>query len=227
MNLETSTVNVLLAGVIALQGWIIREQQNLRAKVERVLGEHAIMKDEIVRLSKMAKLVPLAFLPLLIGCGAIFTRQDTVHRQVVGVPAGTNQVQYVTNEVFAVGKSTVTNWLTNVIQVVSPGYSVTNTWTNVLYTVNPKVDTALGVAQSVSSVVPSPISGAVTGGLALLSAGLAFWARMKSQRAGLLDTVIQGVEEANDPKVKASIKAIARASGVEARLQGEVKRVTE
>jgi hypothetical protein len=148
------------------------------------------------------------------GGSGLFVRRPQVSSQLIEVAGSTNvTVDPVShNQVVTIRPATITtNWLTNEVVIV-----------------NPVVDQALTTARAVNEFAnPLPFSGAISGALALISLGLGWIARVKSQKAALLPVVIQGVELANSPEVKASIKQIASAVGLESKLNREVQSATK
>lgn len=117
-------------------------------------------------------------------------------------------VPVVTTNVVIDGRSlTVTNYVTN-------------------YAVNPGVTNALGRALSISEKIPGPWTEIATTVLGIATAALAWIAKVKSDRAALVPALIAGIEaSANNSEVKTSVKRIASQTGVERRLNREVKRV--
>jgi len=101
--------------------------------------------------------------------------------------------------------------------------------TNTVYIVNPGVTTTLQTARDVSGAIPSPYTAIAAAALAVLSGVLGIIAKRKSDKAALLPVVIAGIEAVGEPEsidVKKSIQKIASATGLEARLNVEVQRVT-
>lgn len=164
-------------------------------------------------------ILPIALLSLTSGCstaggGGLFVRQPVATAQVVTVPGATN---------------TVTDPVTHdQVVTIRPPTIVTNWITNEVVMVNPSVESGLAVARQVNELAnPLPFAGAITGVLGLASLVLGWIARLKTQKARLVPVLIQGVELANDPAVKANIKQIASAVGLEGRLNEEVRNVTK
>lgn len=99
--------------------------------------------------------------------------------------------------------------------------------TNTLVTVNPAVTRSLDTARDIVTMVPTPWSPVVAGGLAVLSGVLGLIAKKKSDKAALVPALIAGVEAANNADVKNSIRTIATAVGVQPLLDRHVQRLTE
>lgn len=107
-----------------------------------------------------------------------------------------------------------TNYTTNLVTVVKPGWGKA-------------ID---GAKAANSSLNPTPTAPFINIGLGVLSAGLALFARFKTKRAardaGLVSTLITGVELAGDKKTKESIKAIAESFKQARELHERVKSQT-
>lgn len=103
--------------------------------------------------------------------------------------------------------------------------------TNTVYVPNPAYVDAIQSARDVGKAAPAPFGLIIDAAGALLIGGLAWYARIKTNKAAgtqqLLETVIRGVEASNAPPAKASIQTIATALGVEDRLNAEVRKVTK
>jgi hypothetical protein len=153
----------------------------------------------------------------LAGCTtgrSLFIPAASVRQEVRQLPPETNLVMMVTNQV------------TNFVEVIRPSQVITNWLTNTIYTVNPDVENGIRTARTIAEAVPSPVSGVVSGFLGLSTAVLGWIAKMKSDKAALVPAIIQGVELSQSPDVKQNIETIARAMGVEGKLNEEVKKVT-
>lgn len=149
-----------------------------------------------------------------IGCGGgLFVKKPFVTPTLVEIPGSTNTVEDPKTgnvQVTVTPPQTVTNWVTNLVMVV-----------------NPNVDNAIETARQVNQVAnPTPFAPAVTGGLTVLSVILAWVAKLKNDKARLLPILIQGIEVANEPKVKEAIRNIAVGAGLEKQLNPVVKEVT-
>ena len=104
----------------------------------------------------------------------------------------------------------------------------TNFVTNTIYSVNPGVSGALNTGRTIAQDVGGPWGMIISGGLGLLSAGLGWIAKKKSDQAALLPAIITGVESAaGNQEVKAAIEKVARAAGVESRLNALVQKITK
>jgi hypothetical protein len=103
--------------------------------------------------------------------------------------------------------------------------------TSTSYAVDPKLTAGLATAGAVNSVTAAvnPYSPAVEIGLTTITALAAWVAKRKTDKANqqslLLKTVIQGVENGADSKVKAAIQAQATAVGVEGELGTTVQKI--
>ena len=97
--------------------------------------------------------------------------------------------------------------------------------------VDPKLTTALVTAGAINTATApvNPLSPAVDIGLAAIAALAAWVAKRKNDQAAqsalLLKTVVQGVENAANPAVKAAIQAHAGVIGVEGELGTTVAKV--
>ena len=131
------------------------------------------------------------------------------------------------------GLFTRTATVTPVVQTNAPATALpiltTNYVTNIVYSVNPGVTNALGTAKTVAQDAGGPWGMIVSGGLGLVAAGLTWIAKRKSdQKAALLPAIITGVESAEtNQEVKESIEKVARAAGVESRLNAAVQKITK
>jgi hypothetical protein len=103
----------------------------------------------------------------------------------------------------------------------------TNFVTNTVYTVATQAVSAVGTAQAVNAIVPSPYQPFITIGLALFSGLLGIVAKIKSDKAKLLPTIIRGVEAAaNNEAVKRSIENVSVSAGQWEKLHTEVRKFT-
>lgn len=79
-------------------------------------------------------------------------------------------------------------------------------------------------------LVPAPYNGLLIGVLGLATATMGWFAKRKNDQAASsgaqLVSVIKGVEDAGDDKVKVAIEARAKAAGVDTALHTLVKKVT-
>lgn len=96
--------------------------------------------------------------------------------------------------------------------------------TNTAYYVNPAITNSIAVARGVTPLIPPPYATLVDSVLALTAAGAGWYARLKTKQAAehqdaatvatsVLNTVIAGVELANDAKTKATIANVSNAAG--------------
>jgi len=138
--------------------------------------------------------------------------QDSVseHTVTASTPAQTNIVDGV--EVVTPAQEYVYHIpITN--KIVSPG------WTH-----------SIEVAQGLNQLNPTPTAPLITlalGGLSFVLGAIARIQSNKANRAGaVVDAVIDGVEKANDPKVKELIRQSATNAGVQADLHAAVKENT-
>jgi hypothetical protein len=127
---------------------------------------------------------------------------------------------------------------TNIVPVVTPERTETNYATSTVYAANPTWIKGIQTAQRInSSVNPTPSAPFIEWGLGLAACGLGWYARFKTKReqqarereqrtAGLLETVIAGVEAANNPDVKQKIKETAKLFGTDKELKDEVHKQT-
>jgi hypothetical protein len=108
----------------------------------------------------------------------------------------------------------------------APGGHPTTNWV-----VDPKLETALITARAVNdaSAPANPFAPAVDIGLGAIAALAAWVAKRKNDQAAqsalLLKTVVQGVENAANPAVKAAIQAHAGIIGVEGELGTAVQKI--
>lgn len=99
--------------------------------------------------------------------------------------------------------------------------------TNYVYTVNAGVTNALETARGIARETGGPWGGLAVLGLSAATAVLGAIARVKSNKAALLPTLITGIENAaNNTEVKQTIQTLATAVGVEDRLNAEVRKIT-
>lgn len=122
----------------------------------------------------------------------------------------------------------VTNETGGVTTVVTPAQTVTRVDTNIVASVNPSwttaIDTVKGLNGAFNPTPAAPIVNLILGGLA---AGLAWYARIKNKKAGLVDVLIDGVERANNPEVKKVIKDVSALWGKSTQLHSEVNKQTK
>lgn len=143
---------------------------------------------------KTIKLIPIAILAAVAvtGCAqfkSAFNPFET-HEEVEEVVSGVRDPA-------TGGMILSTNYATNIVTRVKPGW-----------------ERGISGAKTANSTLnPTPTAPFVNIGLGVLSAGLALFARFKTKRAareaGLVSTLITGVELAGDDATKQSIKAIA------------------
>lgn len=94
------------------------------------------------------------------------------------------------------------------------------------FQVNPGVTNALGRARDITQAIPTPWSDIAATVLAGATGLLAWIAKVKSDRASLVPTLIAGIEASpNNESVKTTIKRIAEETGMEPRLNKAVRRV--
>lgn len=165
------------------------------------------------------------------GTWSLLVKETNVVENVTRSPAVTNTFTVVTNAVNQVNGTTVTNWITNLVHAITPGYEITNLVTNVVFLPNPRIENLVGGAKTVNEIAnPTPFAPVVNAVLGLSTIALGWFARLKTRQAqensGMLSAVIQGVELAKSPEVKAHIATIAKASGVEDKLHNLVKKST-
>ena len=104
------------------------------------------------------------------------------------------------------------------------GLVVTNYVTN--YTVASGVTNALAKAQAATQKIPTPWGELATTALGISTGVLAWIAKKKSDHAALVPALIAGIEASpNNAEVKTSVQRIATATGIEKRLNREVRRV--
>lgn len=157
-------------------------------------------------------ILALAFLP---GCASLIPRQETV------TAVASHPIIATVETVPGPGPIV---WRTN--YVVSETWQ-TNQVTNTTFVVNPKVETVLQTASTITAAIPFPWSGALATGFAGLSAVLGLIARAKNSQAALIPTIIQGIEgAANNADVKKTVENIARATGQQTRLNALVQKIT-
>jgi hypothetical protein len=175
---------------------------------------------------------------LLCGCGTLkekfggktapFITQTNDVPTVISLPATTNLVE-IPAQVTASGEILQA---AGVVEVVTPAKLITNWSKQITVDVNPVWDKGIDGARSLNTKFnPTPSAPFVEWGLAALSAGLGWWARVatkkKNQKQDLLETVITGVEEANNAEVKATIAKISSQWKNRDALSAEVKSVTQ
>ncbi|HEY1172899.1 MAG TPA: hypothetical protein VGH19_16140 [Verrucomicrobiae bacterium] len=184
-------------------------------------------------MKKILSLVLVAFVAVMVsGCAGGLPWKPMAYTtnsvpQVVMVPGSTNVVD-VPELVDAAGNVTRA---AGRVEVVSPAKLVTNWVEQVTVDVNPVWDKGIAGARSLNTKLnPTPTAPFVEWGLAALSAGLGWWARVATKRANgnrdMLNTVIAGVEEANNPQVKEAIATISRLRKNRAALQTVVEEQT-
>lgn len=174
----------------------------------------------------------------LVGCGTLrekfgskaqpFITKTNDVPTVITIPATTNLVA-VPEQVNAAGEVVQA---AGVVEVVTPEKLITNWSKRITVDVNPVYDKGIDGARSLNTKFnPTPSAPFVEWGLAALSAGLGWWARVATKRANkkqdLLETVITGVEEANLPAVKESIAKISKQWQNKDALEAEVQKVTK
>jgi hypothetical protein len=103
--------------------------------------------------------------------------------------------------------------------------------TNVVqYIPSAPLTNALGIGQQVAPLVPPPFGEIASGVLALATAGLGVYARIKtnqlSDHQSMLSAVIAGVEKAGTPATKDAIAQNAAVAGVGGELDAAVRQVT-
>jgi hypothetical protein len=185
------------------------------------------------------KLISLLLISLcLVGCGTIrekfgakaqpFITQTNDVPEIVFIPATTNLV-HIPAQVNPAGEIVQE---AGVVEVVNPSRTITNWSKQITVDVNPLWDKGITGARSLNTKFnPTPSAPFVEWGLAALSAGLGWWARVATKKANkkqdLLETVITGVEEANLPAVKESIAKVSRQWQNRDALEAEVQKLTK
>jgi hypothetical protein len=102
----------------------------------------------------------------------------------------------------------------------------TNRTGQITYTVNSGVTNALGRASDIAEKIPLPWSTVAQTAMGVAIGVLGWVAKVKSDHASLVTTMIAGVEAAsNNADVKTSIQRIAQQTGMENRLNKVVRRV--
>lgn len=172
------------------------------------------------------------------GCGTLrerfgskaapFVTTTNVEPLVITIPATTNLVQ-VPAQVNEAGEVVQA---AGVVEVVTPAKLITNWSKQITVDVNPIWDKGISGARSLNTKFnPTPSAPFVEWGLAALSAGLGWWARVatkkKNEKQDLLETVITGVEEAAHPETKAAIFKISKQWQNRDALEAEVQKVTK
>lgn len=111
----------------------------------------------------------------------------------------------------------IVNNVTNTIHI--QGATTTNWVTNTVFEVRPEIAAVTEFVGQVSNLTPSPASGIINLVLLALTGALGIVAKIKNDRAKLLDTVIIGVESAlNNAEVKKSIDQVSARFGQRAKL---------
>lgn len=222
MNLETSTLNVILAAILGAFGWILVHLSGISERVARIESRLASCKCGVT--------VPLAMLAVLTlsGCagGPLFVREQQVERITHTLPAVTNTVQVVTNTVTVIQDRPVTNWLTNVVVEIIPPATFTTYATSTIVRVNPTVERTLEGAKQLNELNPTPSAPIVNLALGGLSAVLALVARAKTRQASVIPALIAGVEALNSTEAKAAVRRRAEDAGVQPILHELVQRHT-
>lgn len=148
------------------------------------------------------------------GCATAASGKPTL-RPIITV---TNVVESIrTNTVTQIIPVTVTNtgnelrtvWQTNVASMIS-----TNWQTNIVSEVNPAWQTTIAGAKTLNETLnPTPTAPFVNIGLSVLSGALAWFAgwknKLRAKEAGMVNTLIAGVEAAKNPDVKKAIAETA------------------
>lgn len=179
------------------------------------------------------------------GCGTVralqqpFLRTTNAAPVVITLPAQTHTeariVEPTTNtvgNVVTITPAYVTNYVT-----LTPASYVTNWATNVTVAVNPALASALATLETANKFNPTPSAPLVDLALVGLSAGLAWFARMKSRQAtaaqaegvetlGIARTVMLGVEESKSDATKEAIRKLSTAVGNAPQLNALVQKFT-
>lgn len=179
----------------------------------------------------------LASICLFTGCNTVreirqrpFIPQTNAVATVVSIPAATNVVQSPSGP----------------IEVVIPAKTVTNWSTNITVEVNPAILGGIDGARTINRMAnPTPFAPLVDLGLYGLTGILGIVATWKTRKAQkefdranaaeaaadhhneLLETVIAGVETANDPKTKEAIAQMSQLWKTRNALDAKVQEVTK
>jgi hypothetical protein len=159
---------------------------------------------------KTLRLIGLLFLAAMI-CFSLAGCSSPNLNPFKALVAETNVVENVT--ITPAQVATVTNGADVVTTLIPESYQ-TNYVTNIVYSVNPPTASIISTVRGMNNTLnPTPTAPFVEVGLGLLTVGLAAFARFKTkqaqQKGDLLNTVIAGVEAANNPDVKAEISKVA------------------
>ncbi len=113
--------------------------------------------------------------------------------------------------------------------VSATGQTNTVYQTNIVYSVNPGVSGGLDMARGIAGQIPGPYGAIAFGVIGLASTGLTWLAKRKSDKqAALVPALITGIESApGNEAVKASVKNLASAAGLEEHLNAVVRELTK
>ena len=115
--------------------------------------------------------------------------------------------------------------------VTIPSQTLEKVSTNYVYKVNPAWETTINTAKSINQIAnPTPTAPIVNLALGAVTLILGAIVRAKNKtlsgKEAVLETLITGIEQANDPRVKEAIKALSRKNGTELQTHAEVKKHT-
>ena len=192
-----------------------------------------------------ALLCLLSALLCLTGCGTVralqqpfLTRTNTVPI-LHTLPAQTNTTAHLVapttntlDHVVTITPAYVTNYVT-----ITPERYVTNYATNLSVALNPALASALATLETANKFNPTPTAPLIDLALVGLSAGLAWFARVKSKQAtlaqaegvetlGIARTVMLGVEEAKSDATKEAIRKLSNAVGNAPQVNALVQKFT-
>jgi hypothetical protein len=127
----------------------------------------------------------------------------------------------------------VTNQDGSVVSVTNTTLIPRQVTNGMTYAVSSSTANIISAAQSAGGLLPPPYGTALTGGLTVLSGILGFIANLKSKQLGvaqpladMVEPMIAGVEQGNDPATKQAIKSNAIGAGVQDDLDKKVQAVT-
>lgn len=172
------------------------------------------------------------------GCGTVaafkqpFVSRTNAVPSVITIPGQTNSVaRIIEGKTNKVGRTiTITPpYVTNVVTITPPAF-VTNWSTNVTFEVNPGVQTALATLETVNRFNPTPSAPIIDLVLAGVAAGFAWFSRLKTRQAaanaGIAQTLVLGIEEANSPETKAAVAKLSSKLGNAPAVNELVQKVT-
>jgi hypothetical protein len=151
-------------------------------------------------------------------------------QNVIATPAQVTTAQPVSSIVQLTNGVTETNWATNLVTS-----QITNWTTNIVYAVNPTITNTLNIASQINGLAgpANPFSGWTTLALGAVTAGLGWYAKIKTAQAAkngsvgaTLITAIEGLPDALGQPVKAAVQAQALQSGTSNEVHDVVQSVT-